>query len=71
MAKSSKEWKPPPHANAEAHKRLMDRLSKMSSKDVLESSIKAGIHTKDGSLSSHYKPKSKQTAKVAKRRVVG
>lgn len=45
---------PPPHANAEVHKRIMAKLAKMIPREVFESAVRAGIYTPDGKLTEHY-----------------
>jgi hypothetical protein len=44
----------PPHANAEAHARVMARLEKMTPEEFLASLVRAGICTPDGKLTEHY-----------------
>jgi hypothetical protein len=44
----------PPHANAEAHARVMARLAKMTPEEFMASLIRAGICTPDGKLTEHY-----------------
>ncbi|HEX2568672.1 MAG TPA: hypothetical protein VH877_03865 [Polyangia bacterium] len=39
-----------PHANAEAHARLMERWSKMTSAEIFQTIVDAGIYTPDGEL---------------------
>lgn len=45
---------PPPHANAEVHKRIMAKLAKMTPREVFETAVRAGIYTPDGKLTEHY-----------------
>jgi hypothetical protein len=45
---------PPPHANAEVHKRIMARLAKMTPQEVFQTAVRAGIYTSDGKLTEHY-----------------
>jgi hypothetical protein len=45
---------PPPHANAEAHTKIMTRLRSMTPRQILRTSIDSGIHTPDGKLTSRY-----------------
>ncbi len=52
---------PPPHANAESHRRIMEMLEKMTPEEALAMSVKAGIHTPDGKLTAAYKPPEDQT----------
>ncbi len=40
--------KPPPYANAETHRRIIEKLAEMTPKEILETSIASGIHTKSG-----------------------
>lgn len=47
---------PPPHANAEYHRRVMELLKTMTPEEALAISVKAGIHTPDGKLTAPYKP---------------
>ncbi len=47
---------PPPHANAEYHRYVMEKLEKMTPAEALAMSVKAGIHTPDGKLTAAYKP---------------
>ena len=46
---------PPPHANAEAHARLMKRLATMTPHEVFLTAVRAGIYTPDGQLTEHYR----------------
>lgn len=54
-AKSLQGFKPPPHANAEVHARIMARLAAMTPQEFLQSSVRAGILTPDGQLAEHYR----------------
>jgi len=45
---------PPPHTNAEVHRRIMRRLRKMSAAEIFQTSVDAGIHRKDGKLTRPY-----------------
>ena len=44
----------PPHENEEAHRRLMVRLREMTPDEVLATSVRAGIHNPDGTLTEAY-----------------
>jgi hypothetical protein len=44
-----------PHANAEAHARLMERWSKMTSAEIFQTIVDAGIYTPDGELAEPYR----------------
>jgi hypothetical protein len=44
----------PPHANAEVHKRIMEKLARMSADEIFETAVRAGIYTPDGRLTEHY-----------------
>jgi hypothetical protein len=44
----------PPHINAEPHKRLMERLDKMTKAEQLQSLVNAGICDNDGKLMPPY-----------------
>ena len=48
-------WTPPPHENAEGHKRVMERLKKMSREELLERGVGAGIWEPDGQLAPPYR----------------
>lgn len=54
------ELKLPPHVGAEAHERLMKRLAKMTHEEIFQTSVAAGIHNPDGSLTRHYAPSKKR-----------
>lgn len=54
--KKSDELKLPPHPGAEAHAKLMARLKKMTPEEIFLTSVAAGIHKKDGSLTKRYAP---------------
>ncbi len=45
----------PPHANAEAHKRVMARLGRMTREERRQSLIDAGILEPNGELAEPYK----------------
>jgi hypothetical protein len=47
----------PPHVNAEAHKRLMQRLAKMTPDELFQSCVEVGIYTPEGKLTERYAPK--------------
>ena len=53
----------PPHPNAEAHERFMKKLSRMSDEQIVQSSVKAGIHTADGRLTDRYAQPSPATSR--------
>ncbi len=44
----------PPHANAEVHKRIMAKLRKMTAEEIFQTSVRAGIHRSDGTLTRPY-----------------
>lgn len=44
----------PPHANAEAHKKVMARLKTMTQREFFESLVHAGIYTPGGKLTKKY-----------------
>jgi hypothetical protein len=44
-----------PHINAEPHRRAMERLKKMTSEEIFQSAVQAGIYTPDGQLTEPYK----------------
>lgn len=50
---------PPPHLNAEPHKRLMALLDSMSEEEraeyIFAACVRAGVYTQDGELTEHYK----------------
>ena len=48
-------WKPPPHANAEVHKLIMEEWKRMTPAEALESLVHAGICTPDGELTEPYR----------------
>lgn len=50
----------PPAPGAEAHARLMKRLSKMSAEEIFAMSVASGIHNPDGSLTKHYRTPKKR-----------
>lgn len=45
---------PPPHPNAEVHKRVMERIKAMSPEEVLQLNIRAGIYDEEGRLRPEY-----------------
>lgn len=45
---------PPPHANAEAHTKIMARLRSMTPRQILRTSVASGIHKPGGKLTSRY-----------------
>lgn len=53
------EWAPPPHINAEPHRRLMEYLASLSEEEraryLGDASVRAGIYTPDGELTEHYR----------------
>ena len=57
--KGSKEywskWVPPPHPTAESHKVAMKRLRNMTPEELLQTSVDAGVHNPDGTLTDKYK----------------
>lgn len=59
----------PAHINAEPHRRLMERLAKMTAKErakyLFGVSVQAGIYTPDGELTEHYKESPDPTTKTA------
>lgn len=59
-AKKPVELKMPPHFGAEAHERLMKRLAKMTPAEIFQTSVDAGIHNPDGTLTKHYAPSKKR-----------
>jgi len=48
-------WKPPPHGNAEAHQRVMERMKQTTPAEALQSLVDAGIFTPDGRLTAFYR----------------
>jgi hypothetical protein len=54
-AKSPQNLKPPPHANAEVHARIMADLRKMTPHEVFLTAVESGIYTPDGQLTAHYR----------------
>lgn len=44
----------PPHPNAEAHRKLMERLRQMTSAEIVETARKAGIYDEHGNLTPEY-----------------
>ena len=45
----------PPHANAEVHRRIMEKLSKMTKEQLAQTVVDAGICTPEGELTEHYR----------------
>jgi hypothetical protein len=54
---------PPPHANAETHRLIMERLAKMTPAEICQTAVDAGIYTADGQLTEHYAPRRKRRAR--------
>ncbi len=52
--KRSAEFAPPPHANAEAHRRVMARLTEMTEDELFETAVKSGIFREDGTVREPY-----------------
>jgi hypothetical protein len=55
--KAAKKWSkfaPPPIPQADAHAAALRAVRKMTPEQVLESSVRAGIHRPDGSLTKRY-----------------
>lgn len=46
---------PPPHINAKAHAKVMERMKNITSSEFLELLVDAGICTPDGKLTEHYR----------------
>lgn len=63
MAGKRNGFTPPPHENAEVHTRVMERLSKMSREDLIDSGVRAGIRTSDGRLTAPYRSEAKSDKK--------
>jgi hypothetical protein len=57
---------PPPHINAEPHRRIMEMLETMTPEEALAISVKAGIHTPDGKLTAAYKPPEDEPEKIGR-----
>jgi len=55
-------FRPPPHANAKIHERIMARLAKMSPQEVFLTAVRAGIYTPDGRLTEHYADQPEESA---------
>jgi len=51
---------PPPHANAEVHKRIMRKIRGMSREQLFQTLVDAGIYTQDGELTEPYKDTSNE-----------
>lgn len=47
-------WPAPEHPNAEPHRRLMAKLATMTDEEIVQTSVRAGIHTPDGKLTAAY-----------------
>lgn len=45
----------PAHANAQAHQKVMQWLSKATPSDVMKASVRAGVYNPNGTLTEHYK----------------
>lgn len=45
---------PPPHPNAEIHRRIMERVRAMSAEEMFQLSVRAGIYDEDGNLRPEY-----------------
>lgn len=45
----------PPLPDAAVHERLLKALKKMTAEEIFETSIRAGIHRRDGSLTKAYR----------------
>lgn len=60
--KNRGEFEPPPHLNAEAHRRVMAWLSKATPEEIFQSSVRSGIYTQDGKLTKHYAPTSEDSS---------
>lgn len=54
---------PQAHTNADPHARVMARLERMSPREILETSVRAGVHTPDGKLTPQYTDSSAKPAK--------
>lgn len=54
-AKRWQGYQPPELPNAEAYRRALARVRSMTPQQVFESSVRAGIHNSDGTLSDEYK----------------
>lgn len=50
---------PAPPVGAEAHKKVMKRLETMTFPEAMDIAVRAGIYTKDGQLTEHYRRSSK------------
>ena len=44
----------PPHINAEAHKKVMEWLGKVTPEEFLQAMVEAGIYNPDGTLTEPY-----------------
>ena len=49
-----RDLQPRAHPNAEAHRKFMERVAKMTPHEVFLSSVKAGIHDENGRLRPPY-----------------
>jgi hypothetical protein len=47
-------FKPPPHANAGVHKKIMAKLEEMSEEELFQTAVESGVYTKKGNLAKHY-----------------
>lgn len=54
-SRTASSLKPPPHANAETHRRIIEKLSAMTLEEIRETSIASGIHLKNGELAARYR----------------
>lgn len=55
---------PPPHINAEAHKRVMKWLKEASEEEIFQSAVEAGIYTADGKLTEPYRDSEEEVDQV-------
>ena len=55
---STSQWLPP-HANAEPHRKMMEKLAAMTEQErnafLFQISVQAGIYTPEGELTEHYR----------------
>ncbi len=52
--KTTNGFRPPPHANAKIHRKIMAELRKMTSEEIFQTWVEAGIYYPDGKLNKHY-----------------
>jgi hypothetical protein len=53
---SSQNWlNTQPHINAEPHRRAMERLKNMTSEEIFNTAVQAGIYTPNGKLTEYYR----------------